>query len=249
MRIPAVRACNAIVAIVLAGTLAGCAMNEPSDTDISLEGVVRESGTAALIAGATVTVQNKSATTSIDGRYLIEDLTAGSAEVRVTHQGHNNQTTNVTLDGETTQNLTLTRAVNAAFIGNWTGGWVNNTFGTSGSATMSYNVDTVAETFQITMDLNGQVFGFIDPPAQTFNSTYSPTGPTNITIPTPFGTLNATFTQTGQISGAITGVNVGGINRMDFTGTATTATITVNYTVTFNTGATATGVLTLNKVS
>ncbi len=249
MRTRAVRARDAVAAMVLAASLAGCAMNEPSDTDVSLTGVVRESGTAAAIAGATVTVQNQSATTGADGRYLIEDLSAGSAQVRVTHQGHNTLTATVTLAGETTENLTMTRATNAAFVGNWTGGWVNNTFGTSGSATMSYNVDTVAETFQITMDLNGQVFGLIDPPAQTFNSTYSPTGPTNIAIPTPFGTLNSTFTQAGQITGSITGVSVGGITRMDFTGTATPAAITVNYTVTFNTGATAAGVLTLNKVS
>jgi hypothetical protein len=235
------------VGLALALVWAGCGMNEPSGTAVSLTGLVREAVTNALLAGVTVTVQSKSATTGADGRYVIENLTAGSAEVRATRQGHTNLTQTVALSGETTANLTMTPAPIAAFIGNWSGQWTNTTFGTSGTATMTFNADTVAETYQITADLNGSVFGQPDPEPLSFNGPYSATGSTVITIPSPFGNAQVTITQTGQITGSVTSVTIGNITRLDFSGTATSSTIVINYTVTFNGGATATGVLTLNK--
>jgi hypothetical protein len=220
--------------------------NDPSSTDVSLSGIVRESGTNAVVAGATVTVQNKSATTGTDGRYLIEDLAAGNASVQVGHQGHQNLTQSVTLSGETTGNFTISRATIAGYIGNWTGGWTNNA-GFSGSATMTFNANTVAQTFEAVVDLNGSVFGLLDPPAQTVAGPYNPGGNTTSIIATSLGTLSVTFSATGQISGSLTGVVAGGISRMDFTGTSTSSTININYTVTFIAGPPVTGTLTLTK--
>jgi hypothetical protein len=58
-------------------------------------------------------------------------------------------------------------------------------------------------------------------------------------------TLN--ISPTGQISGSLTNIPGGGISRVDFTGTATTSTITFNYTITFVGGQMAVGVGTLSK--
>ena len=135
-----------------------------------------------------------------------------------------------------------------ALVGNWSGGWANNTFGTSGSATLAASADVVAQSFQATVDLDGSVFGMGNPAPLTFSGPYGASG-ADVTIASPlFGTLALQVSPTGQISGNATNVPGGAILRIDFAGTWTATTINIAYTITFvGGGGTATGTLALTK--
>jgi Carboxypeptidase regulatory-like domain len=213
----------------------------------SLAGTVTDVVSAAAVSGATVAVQGKTATTGADGKYSITGLSDGQATVTTQHQGHINFTQTVTLSGATTTNVGLTPSNAAKEAGTWAGTWRNTSFGTTGTIAMVVTVDTVAQTMQIVLDVNGNVFGGADPPAETFNGPYTTTGATLTRPSSVFGNVTVTVTPTGQITGSATNVPVSTISRLDFTGTATATTITINYTVTFVGGGTAVGVATLTK--
>jgi hypothetical protein len=217
-----------------------------------VSGVVTDTSTLAGVAvsGATVEIQGKSATTGADGRYSIGSLTAGAAPLTVTHQGHDTVTQSVTVVAGTTTtvNISMSRAFAAALAGNWSGQWRNVTFGSTGSATMAVSADTVAQTFRVTLDLNGLVFGLSDPLPQTFSGSYTPTAGADVHGTTLlFGDLTLKVTPTGQITGSVSDLSGPTVSRLDFTGTATATLVTINYTVMFTAGGTAVGVLTMIK--
>ncbi len=243
--------------VAVCGALAACGSSSPgatpsppSPTSATISGTVTETTSGTPLSSATVTVGASSATTGADGKYSLAGLAPGQAQLTAKQQGHDTYTQTLTVTaGTMTVNVAMTQAFVAVLSGNWAGGWRNNTFGTSGSATMTLGSDTIGQTFQATLDLNGSVFGLGDPPPQTFNGTYTPASGATINVTSPvFGTLAATVSPAGQISGSLTGVPGGSISRVDLTGTATPTVITINYTITFaGGGGTATGVLTLNK--
>jgi len=221
----------------------------PSGTP-GVSGVVTDVVAGSPISGVSVGIQGKTATTGSDGRYSITGLTAGTTALTAQHQGHVNFTQNVTIASTTlTSDIRLTPSNAAKMNGSWTGTWRNATFATTGGITMSVTTDTVAQTMQVVLDVNGNVFGLSDPPAETFSGSYSPTtGATLTRTSTVFGSVTITVTPTGQISGSVTNVPVSGISRMDFTGTVSVgppAVINLSYTVTFTSGGVATGIATL----
>ncbi|MDQ2980351.1 MAG: hypothetical protein M3R62_14150 [Acidobacteriota bacterium] len=138
----------------------------------------------------------------------------------------------------------------SAYAGVWTGTWNNTTFGSSGSASLVDTVNTSAQTFQATLTLGGNVFGAGTPAPQNFSGSYA-TGTFTQFSPL-FGNVTINFTSPGAFTGSATNVPNPNIARIDFTGTATTQTILVNYTITFTAaggGGTAVGTMTLNHVS
>jgi hypothetical protein len=138
----------------------------------------------------------------------------------------------------------------AAYAGVWTGTWNNQTFGSSGSASLVDTVNTSAQTFQATLTLGGNVFGAGTPAPQNFSGSYA-TNPFSQASPL-FGNVTITFTSPGAFTGSATNVPNPNIARIDFTGTATSQTIQVGYTITFTAsggGGTAVGTMTLNHVS
>jgi hypothetical protein len=138
----------------------------------------------------------------------------------------------------------------SAYAGTWTGTWNNQTFGSSGSASLVDTVNTSAQTFQATLTLGGNVFGAGTPAPQNFSGSYA-TNPFTQFSPL-FGNVTINFTSPGSFTGSATNVPNPNIARIDFTGTATTQQILVNYTITFTTsggGGTAVGTMTLNHVS
>ena len=213
----------------------------------TLAGTVTDNVSGAVISGAKVTVQSKSATTGNDGKYSISGLTDGQTSVTTQHQGHINNTKNVTLSGGTTLDVAMTPSAAAKLTGAWTGTWKNTTFSTQGAETMNVTVDTVAQTMNIVLDLNGSVFGGSDPAAETFSTTYTLTGATFTKTSPVFGNITLTITPAGTLTGSATNVPGVGISRVDFSGTITPALITVNYTITFTSSATATGTATFAK--
>jgi hypothetical protein len=164
----------------------------------------------------------------------------------VTHQGHINLTQSVALSGATTFNPTLTVEPRMVYSGNWNGTWVNNASQNKGTGTMIIALDTPAQSMQFTIDLDGLVFGIQNPPALSFSGPYTNLG-VSLNVPTPIGTLTATVAQGGQITGNIVAAPGLPITRIDFTGTATPTTITVNFTLTLTGGGTAPGVITFTK--
>ena len=215
----------------------------------SLAGLVTDASSGAPIAGVAVSVQGQNATTGADGRYSISSLTAGSASATAQHQGHRNFTQTVTLSGATTLNIAMTPAIAAGFVGNWSGQWADSTFATSGSTTMTLSVDTIAQTGQLSIDLNGGVYGAGNPPAESVSGSYTTTGGGTFTKTSTFyGNISFTISPTGQISGSAVSPPVNtSISRTDFAGTITSSSMNLSYTVRFTSGSTAVGTVTLTK--
>lgn len=213
----------------------------------SMAGTVTEAVAGSPISGATVAVQGKTATTGADGRYSIPGLTDGTSAVTAQHQGHRNFSQNTAISGSATVNIVMTKANEAAAAGNWTGTWRNDTFGSSGGATATINVDTVAQTFSGSFDLSGSVFGRGDPPPASFSGPYSTASGASISATSPvYGAVSGTVTSNGSIVGSMTNPTPD-ISKVDFSGTATASAINVNYTVRFTNGSTATGTVRLTK--
>ena len=136
----------------------------------------------------------------------------------------------------------------AAFAGTYTGSWNNQTFMTTGSATLVNVINTSAQTFQSTLTLGGNVFGAGTPAPQTFSGSYA-SGSFSQTSPL-FGNVTINFPSAGVFMGSATNVPNPNISRIDFNGTATSQTIMLNYTITFTPaagGGTAVGTMTVNK--
>jgi len=218
-------------------------------TTVTLSGTVTDAVSAAVVSGAAVAIAGKTATTGSDGKYSITGLTAGSGTLALQHQGHINFTQTVTLSGTaTTTDVKLTPSLAAQGSGNWSGTWRNTTFLSNSTLTAVVTADTVAQTMRVVLDVNGSVFGAGDPPAETFTGTYTPgSGGTITQTSARFGNVSITFNPNGSFTGACTNIPVAGIARFDFTGTMTTSTANLSYTVTFTNGTTAVGTATLTK--
>jgi hypothetical protein len=116
---------------------------------------------------------------------------------------------------------------------------------------MVVTVNTGAQTFQVVFNIKN-LFGNGDPPAQTFTGTYN-TGGSFTTVSPVFGVMTFSISSSGAISGSMTSPPWNtSISRVDLTGTATSQTMTINYTITFTAaagGGSAVGTLTLNHIS
>jgi hypothetical protein len=238
-----------VVVLLLTGLAASCGDANPTgNSGPSISGTVTDVVSGAALANVNLGAQGKTATTGADGKYTLSGLTNGAATLTAQRQGHVNFTQNVTVSGSTTVNVPMTPSSVARVAGNWTGTWRNTTFNTSGPVTLGVTVNTVAETFQMVLDIGGGVFGAGDPPSETFTGSYSEaTGASLTRTSTLLGTVTATVTPAGVLTGTCTNIPNAGINRIDFTGTVTASTIAINYTVTFTGGGTAVGTMTLTK--
>lgn len=132
--------------------------------------------------------------------------------------------------------------------GSWGGGWLNNTFSSSGTATLAITTNTTAHTFSATLHLTGNVFGGSAPPDQTFSGSYSTsTGVSYSGHSSLFGDITFTVTPAGVINGVATNVPSANVSKVTFSGTASAHAITIDYTVNLKAGGTASGVVTLTK--
>jgi hypothetical protein len=107
------------------------------------------------------------------------------------------------------------------FEGDWAGEWHNETFDTRGDAVATIVVREDG-TFDLTLDLNGMVFGFIDPPAVTFTGRYGDMQGADLSVnddPT-FGDATLTITADGQVTGRLEDL-MGAGGTLDITGTIT----------------------------
>lgn len=136
-----------------------------------------------------------------------------------------------------------------AFAGEWSGSWENTTFGSSGDAHASIDVQPDG-TATFTVDLDGMVFGMLDPDPMTYEGTYNADGATFEAPGDPlFGDLTIFVVPGGEVT--INGelVPIEGIASLSASGNISEDTIELEYTVVFTGGGEAMGVLNLTKES
>lgn len=165
----------------------------------------------------------------------------------VTAAGPGTAIISVTIDG-ITANATITVTVNpASFVGSWVGTWSNTTFGSVGPAAWTILIDESTNMVTLTTDLDGNVFGAVDPLPERYVAELGPGGVTFTAMSATFGDFTLTINSDGTMTG--TGVNVPtpGVDGFAFTGTITPTQINLNYTVSFTGGGGAAGLLQVNK--
>lgn len=149
---------------------------------------------------------------------------------------------------ETTEAPALAAAYETAkaFAGTYSGSWTNTTFGSTGAttATVVINADGTAS---FTVDLDGLVFGLLDPPPKTLAGTYDENGAAfQITGDDLFGDLTIIINR-GAISFSGIDIPFSDIDAVSAEGIITPTEVNMNYTVNFPGGSLANGVLILTK--
>ena len=135
----------------------------------------------------------------------------------------------------------------ADYAGSWAGSWRNNTFGSSGPATLAVSMNSAGTQMSWTIAVQGNVFGGAAPPPETFLGTVSANRITLSGNSVSFGQLVLNIDQNGVVTGSGTNVNSPNVSRFDFTGTWTRAGFNLSYTATLTSGGTATGSFAMTK--
>lgn len=129
----------------------------------------------------------------------------------------------------------------------FTGSWTNQTFGSTGGATMAVKVDRAALTLGVTLTLTGNVFGAAAPAPETFTLPISAAGATYTGKSKTFGDVTATLKADGTFSFKGENVPSSRVKGIDGSGTWTTSAITFTYNVALSDGSAAKGVVSLKK--
>ena len=148
---------------------------------------------------------------------------------------------------------TALNALNAPlYAGTYTGSWTNTTFGTTDVGTAIIAVNSTTNTVSVTGSAGGAVLGGGPVAATTRSTTYSPTS----------GAFTGNVPQMGNITGSVTASNIAGtanieatgtsvpnaaISKWTMTGTITATQLRMSFVVTFTSGSTAVGTISLNK--
>lgn len=138
-----------------------------------------------------------------------------------------------------------------AVAGTSTGEWQNTTYGTSGGSTTTVEIDPDGRA-AFTLDLDGLVFGLLNPDPKTYESTYDETGVVFTAEDDDlFGDLTITIVpnedDSAQISFEGLNVPVVGISQINADGILTANSVDMNYEITFVEAFTAEGVMSLTK--
>ena len=133
------------------------------------------------------------------------------------------------------------------YVGNWTGPWQSLLAGRQGTAVLLFRADQVAKTFEVTFDMDGEVLDGLDPPQVVFEGTYTTAGGAADVPGTAFGDVTMTIGRNGAFSGAFENVPHPDIDRINFTGSASANSITINFTVLLNGGGFVNGTMTLTR--
>ena len=144
---------------------------------------------------------------------------------------------------------TATQVLNLTpYVGTYTGTWVNSTFASTGTGTATIADNAATRTATLTAAATGQVLGSGGGLASTTRSNaYGVSAGTISTVVAPLGNVTISVDAFGNV--VASGVNIPNvaISRWDATGTISATQILLNFTVTFVSGAPATGTITLTK--
>jgi hypothetical protein len=130
--------------------------------------------------------------------------------------------------------------------GNWVGEWRNTTAGTIGPLTVDVRVDEAARTATVTIDLDGAVFGAVDPEAFALTVDLTQAPPYAATADL-LGAITFSMTDTGAFSLESADVPTEGIATFWASGEAGSERVEIEYGVGFDDGSTADGVATLRR--
>jgi len=133
------------------------------------------------------------------------------------------------------------------YVGNWAGSWHNNTFGTSGPATLAVALDPTGTQMTWTIAVQGNVFGGAAPPPETFTGTVTVGGITLSGTSVSFGQLQLNIDPNGVVTGSGTNVNSPNVSGFIFSGNWTAGGFSLTYTASLTAGGTATGTFLMNK--
>ncbi len=136
--------------------------------------------------------------------------------------------------------------LSAAVDGLWHGVWKNLTFGTSGAAMVDIEVSAAGDA-RLTIDVDGPVFGLLDPPVREFGGTWNANGATfTAQSDDLLGDMRIRVTSDGAL--AMRAENIPGVGvRVDARGQISASGIEVSYTLRFTGGGSASGFLTLAR--
>ena len=130
--------------------------------------------------------------------------------------------------------------------GLWHGVWKNLTFGTSGAAMVDIEVSAAGDA-RLTIDVDGPVFGLLDPPVREFSGTWNANGATfSSQSDDLLGDMRIRVTSDGAL--AMRAENIPGVGvRVDARGQVSASGIEAAYTLRFTGGGSASGFLTLAR--
>jgi len=132
------------------------------------------------------------------------------------------------------------------FQGSYTGSWTNQTFGSTGGASLSQGVVRSTQTVLTQLTLSGNVFGGSAPPPMVFVGTYSASGYTSSGTSSLFGPMTMTVGSDGTWKVTATYVPGGTVTSFSITGTARMEGFSGTYTIGFTGGGGATGTVVMN---
>ena len=119
----------------------------------------------------------------------------------------------------------------APYAGTWSGSWSNTTFGSTGtmSGVLTVNDDGTA---QLVLDVDGFVFGLVNPGQKTFSGTYDQDALTFTgTDDDVFGDLILTFNTGGTFTISGLQVPASNVDVLTASGTVTATALNANYTL------------------
>jgi len=135
--------------------------------------------------------------------------------------------------------------------GTWQGQWKNTTFGSSGAskATVIVNEDGTAS---FTIDIDGMVFGMVNPDPKTFRGNFNDKGIVITQKDDLFGDVTITIVKTGESEATVNvkseNITTPGIKSMTANGTLDAEKIHMDYEVQFTAGNPAKGVFDMTKI-
>ena len=201
---------------------------------VQLEATATRASGADASGEPTTWMSSDEAVATVDANGLVTAVGAGSATITATVGGvEGSETVTVNIDVTT-------------LVGTYTGSWVDNTFTTTGTASLTVTFDSGTNVFTVMSDLNGMVYGQQDFPEETWTADYVPASTVFTENSATFGTLTLTVNGDGTVTAE--GLNAGGFTKVTWTGTIDANTVNLSWMLFNGANATVFGTHILNKV-
>lgn len=160
-----------VVSLLAIGMIAGCSGSSDdggSGGAATLTGTVKSESTGAVIAGATVAINDTTTTTDNNGTYIFQDLSMGTYTLAISMTGYQTYQVSITLiEGSNIKNATLTPEITPTAT-------VSGTVTLNNTAVDGVTVQLTG-TGEDTTDVEG-VYGFINVAYGTYTITATKTG-------------------------------------------------------------------------
>lgn len=147
---------------------------------------------------------------------------------------------------ETDESLEALYGRYKVMAGHWTGTWKNLTFGSTGTIEADVEVNPDG-TGQVVADIDGMVFGIIDPGPKTFPATYNNKGGLIELTDDLFGKVQVSVDKDGNLQGHGLSVPAPGVDSVTVGGKVTAESAELTYIVNFTGGGSANGEIKMGR--